>query len=69
MQRVREPVRWDRPAGGDQGLRGDLAAEDAGDDRRAAHAPEDVLLDLLQVEQIEQGVKCLSGVRGVSPGR
>ena len=44
----------DRAARGDQGLRGDLAAEDPRDDGGAAAAAEDVLLDLLQVEQIEQ---------------
>lgn len=58
MQGVGGAIGGDGTARGDQGLGRDLAAEDAGDDRRTARTPEDVLLDLLQVEQIEQGIKC-----------
>ncbi len=61
VQGVGGPVRGDGAARGDERLGRDLSAEDAGHDRRTAGAPEDVLLDLLQVEQveqIEQGVWC-----------
>ncbi len=59
MQRVRQTVRGHGAPGGDQGLRGDLAAEDARHEGGAAGAAEDVLLDLLQVEQIEEIRQCL----------
>ena len=58
MQRVGGPLVGDGPARGDQRLRRDLPAEDPGHHRAAARAPEDVLLDPLQVEQIEQGIEC-----------
>lgn len=58
MQRVGGPVGGDGAARGYQGLGRDLAAEDPGHEGRTAGAPEDVPLDLLQVEQIEQGVEC-----------
>lgn len=64
VQGVRRPVGGNRAPGRDQGLGGDLAAEDPGDDRGAALAPEDVLLDPLQCEQIEQGPECVVHVRG-----
>jgi hypothetical protein len=48
-----------RPAA-TRALGGDLPTEDTRYDRRAGRAPEDVLLDPLQVEQIEQDVKCFS---------
>src|SRR5690606_41820270 len=60
VQGVGGPVRGDGPAGGDGGLRGDLPAEDAGDDGGAGPAAEDVLLDLLEVEQIEEVLECLT---------
>ncbi|CAM5336582.1 hypothetical protein SHIRM173S_12016 [Streptomyces hirsutus] len=64
VQGVGGPVRGDGPPGGDQRLRGDLPAEDAGDDGEAGLAAEDVLLDLLEVEQIEEFLECLA--HGVS---
>ncbi|BFO21735.1 hypothetical protein SHKM778_81230 [Streptomyces sp. KM77-8] len=54
VQGVGGPVLGDGPPGGDQRLRRDLPAEDAGDDGAAGVAAEDVLLDLLEVEQIEE---------------
>ena len=57
MQGVGEPVVGDRAPRGDQRLRRDLSAEDAGDDGGPGLAAEDVLLDLLKVEQIEQGLQ------------
>ncbi len=59
MQGVGGPVRGHRAAGGDERLGRDLTAEDARDDGGAGLAAEDVLLDLLQVEQIEEVLKCL----------
>ncbi len=55
VQGVRRAVVGHGAPGGDQGLGGDLAAEDPGDDGRAAGAAEDVLLDAFQVELGEQG--------------
>ncbi|GHD45881.1 hypothetical protein GCM10010335_51940 [Streptomyces galbus] len=60
MQGVGVPVPGDRPPGGDQRLRRDLPAEDAGHDGGAGLAAEDVLLDLLEVEQIEEVLECLA---------
>lgn len=60
VQGVRVPVLGDRAAGGDQRLRGDLPAEDPGDDGGPGVAAEDVPLDPLEVEQIEQRLKCLT---------
>ncbi len=54
MQRVRVAVVGHRAAGRDQGLGGDLAAEDARDDGGPAAAAEDVAFDAFQVEQVEQ---------------
>ncbi len=48
------PVVRDGAARGDERLGRDLAAEHPGHERAAALAPEDVPLDLLQVEQVEQ---------------
>ncbi len=56
---MRDAVRGDGPAGRDQGLGRDLAAEDARYQRRPAGTAEDVLLDLLEVEQIEERRQCL----------
>lgn len=44
----------DRAPRGDEGLRGDLAAEDAPPRLVEADAPEDVHLDLLEVEQVNE---------------
>ncbi len=63
MQGVRGTVGGDRPPGRDEGLGGDLAAEDPGHDRGTALAAEDVLLDPLQGEQTEQGLQCVVHVR------
>ncbi|GLX52507.1 hypothetical protein Shyhy01_54570 [Streptomyces hygroscopicus subsp. hygroscopicus] len=60
MQGVGGPVRGDRAPGGDQRLRRDLPAEDAGHDGGAGLAAEDVLLDLFEVEQIEEFLECLT---------
>ncbi len=60
VQRVRGPVLGDRPPGGDERLRGDLAAEDPRDDGGPGPAAENVLLDLLEIEQIEEILKCLT---------
>ena len=57
VQGVGGPVVGDGASGGDERLGRHLAAEDAGDEGRAGCAAEDVLLDLLQVEQIEEGLE------------
>src|SRR5579862_6998754 len=44
----------DRPPGGDERLRGDLAAEDAPPNLVEAHAAEDVHFDLLEIEQLDE---------------
>ena len=54
MQRVHRAVALRGAAGGDQRLAGDLAAEDPLQGLVRAAAPEDVDLDLLQVEQVDQ---------------
>ena len=54
VQRVHEPLRVDGAAGGDQGLAGDLAAEDPLRADRRAHPPEGRLVDLLEVEHLQQ---------------
>src|SRR4029450_11749809 len=56
-QGVPQPVGRDGPSGGHQGLAGHLAAEDPLEILVRAAAPEDVLLDLLEVEDLLQHVQ------------
>jgi hypothetical protein len=57
MERVDRAVGRSGPAGGDQGLAGDVAAEDALAPLVRLASPEQVLLDRLEVEELEQGVE------------
>lgn len=56
MQRVHRPVALGRAAGGHQRLARHLSAEDPLEGLLRAPAPEDVDLDLLQVEQVDESL-------------
>jgi hypothetical protein len=65
VQRVDGPVGGHRAGGGDEGLTGHLPSEHALAVLVGAHAPEDVHLDRLEVEQLHEGVQGLGHGRSV----
>ncbi|CAB4697766.1 unannotated protein [freshwater metagenome] len=67
VQRVHGVRRVHRPVGGDQRLRRDLTAEDPRQHRRQLDAPEEVVVDRLQIQQGHQLVGVAWHLRG--PGR
>jgi hypothetical protein len=67
VERVDPALRVDGAGGGHEGLARDLAAEDPLAILVGLPAPEDVLLDLLEVEQLQKLVECRSHGRGAYP--
>src|SRR4029077_17134420 len=56
MQRVHTALAGHRPAGGDQGLCGDLATEHADGRHLGGHAAVEVVVDSFQIQKSDQGV-------------